>query len=134
MAQPHRYLSYKLKKYKLKKRYWLFLPLIGWGIWQITAWMTVWVLSNSLSVTNQLQTNFYPTTQLARTLTATSIHTKVDHHNNIAEVTLTVTNSALKRLEFKFPFTEITALETALAKKLNTTSDVIQTLIRYSVE
>ena len=129
MAQPHRKLLYKLRK-----RHWLFLPLIGLGIWQITAWMTVWVLSNSFSLTNQLQTNFYPTTQLARTLTVTSIHMNVDRHNNIAEVTLTVTNSTLERLEFKFPFTEITALETALAKTLNTTSDAIQTLIRYGVE
>jgi hypothetical protein len=130
MAQPHRKFSW----YTLKKAYWFLFPLIGLGIWLITAWMTDWVLSNSFLSTNQLQTNLYPTTQLAQILMVTSIHVKIDRTSNIAEVNLTTTNSTLKRLEFKFPFTEISTLETALAKELNTTSHSIQPLIHYRVE
>ena len=124
----------QFSRYTLKTVHWLFLPIIGLGIWLITTWMTDWVLSNSSRSTSQLQTNFYPTTQIARTLTVTSIHAKIDRHNNIAEVTLTTANSTLERLEFKFPFTEITALETALAAKLNSSSNTIQSLIHYRIE
>ena len=124
----------QLSRYTLKTALWLFLPLIGLGIWLITTWMTNWALSNSSRSTSQLQTNFYPTTQVARTLEVTSIHAKIDRHNNIAEVTLTTANSTLERLEFKFPFSSIIALETALAEKLNTSSDAIQSLIHYRIE
>lgn len=127
MAQPQR----KLSTSGLKKSYWLFLPIVGFGIWMVTGWMTGWVLSNSFGSERQLQTSLYPTTQLTRTLIVTSIDARIDRDDNITEVTLTTTNSSLERLEFKLPIVTPVDLEKALAKELNVMPASIQTLIQY---
>lgn len=110
---------------------WLLLPFVSWGIWVATGWMTNWVLSHSYRSTHQLQTSFYPQALFSQTLTITSIQARVDRNSDIAEITLTTTNSALKHMEFKFPYTEIPALEIALAQELNSTPAAIQSLIYY---
>jgi CYTH domain-containing protein len=112
----------------------MFIPVISLGVWISTEWLTHWVLSHSYYSTSQLQTIFYPNTQVSQTLTITSIDVRVDHRDNIAEVTITTAHSTLQRLEFKFPFTGETAFEIALANELNTTADVITALIRYRIE
>lgn len=127
MAQPY----FNRFWYLLKKAYWVLLPLIGLGIWITTAWMTDWVLSHAPLPTTQLQTDLYPTTQFERTLTVTSIDARIDRSEDVTEVTFTIADSLLKRLEFKLPLVDPAALETALAKELKTTSAAIQSLIQY---
>jgi hypothetical protein len=127
MAQPHRF------QFLLRKALWLLMPLIGLGIWIITAWMTDWVLSNASLPMSQLQTELYPTAQFARTLTITSISARIDRSENVAEVTFTTEDLPLKRLEFKLPLIDPAALETALANELKTTPAAIQSLIQYQI-
>ncbi|WP_088890189.1 hypothetical protein [Leptolyngbya ohadii] len=129
MAQPYR----KRPWLRLRKAYWLLLPLIGVAMWIITGWMTDWVLSHASFPTTQNQTSLYPTTRFTRTLTLTSISTRIDRSENIAEVTFTTQNSPLERLEFKVPIVESIALEKALAQELNTTPEAIRSLIQYQI-
>lgn len=112
---------------------WLLLPLIGLGVWLTTTWMTDWVLSNADSSSRQLQTSFYPTSQLNRTLTVSSIVARIDRSDQITEVTLLTRDSTLKRLEFKLPLVEPPDLEQALVKELNTTAGALRPLIQYQV-
>lgn len=127
MVQPR-----QIRKWcSIKAAYWLFLPVVSFGIWILTDWITDWVLSHSYDFTDRLQTNHYPKIQLSRTLTVVAIHAKVDRSNDITEVTLETTNSTLEKMEFKFPLTEPTHIEITLANKLNTSPQLMRTLIRY---
>jgi hypothetical protein len=118
----------------IKAVYWLFLPVVNFGIWIVTGWINDWVLSHSYDFTDRLQTNLYPKTQLSRTLTVVAIDAKVDRNNDITDVTIKTTNSSLERIEFKFPLTEPTHLEITLANKLDTTPQLIRTLTRYQFD
>lgn len=113
---------------------WLWIAAISVSIWITTDWLTNWMLSSSYCSNSHIQINFYPKTQITRTLTITSIRAMIDRDNSIAEVTLVTENSTLKSLEFKFPLTEPNELKTALSRELNINTDVIQTLIRYDIE
>lgn len=113
--------------------YWLLLPLIGLGIWLITAWITNWVLSNATLPITQLQTALYPTTRFERTLSITSISARIDRSDNLAEVTFATTDLPLTELEFKLPLVEPAVLETALSEALNISSAAIQSLIQYQI-
>lgn len=116
----------------MKLVYSLLLPVVGFGLWLTTHWVTEWVLNRAYVSNYQLQTDLYPKTEVVRSLTIVSIHARVDRDNDITEVTLATTQDiGLQQLEFKFPLTDPAHLETALALELGITEASIRSLMSY---
>lgn len=116
----------------MKLAYPLLLPVIGFGLWLTTHWITEWALNHAYVSNDQLQTDLYPEIEVVRSLTIISIYARVDRGNDITEVTLATTqNMGLQQLEFKFPLTDPAHLETALATELGITETSIRSLMSY---
>jgi len=118
--------SWKMKRLSL-----FLFPVVSFGLWITTDWITDWTLSHSRISNDLLQTDLYPDVAFVRSLTLVSIHARIDRSEAISEVTLITNHASLQRLEFKLPLTEPAHLESALAYELGTTPDAIRSLLSY---
>lgn len=116
---------------RLKFSVWFPFPLIGILVWLATNGITDRVLNQTYQPTTHLNTGIYPRIQITLAPTVSSMVASVDQDDGITEVTFTVANSSLKRLEFEFPIDNLTQVETALIQELQLQRETVQQLIQY---
>lgn len=111
---------------------WLPLPLLGLLFWVGGGWVTEQMLSRSYDTKNQLQADMQLTGQPSKKVL--SIKVAIKRHQGFSQVKVRTANSALKELEFEFPFTEFSQVEAAIAQELGLSAEHVRKLVRYHIE
>ncbi|MFB2976876.1 hypothetical protein [Microseira sp. BLCC-F43] len=92
------------------------------------------VLSQPSTTLDKLEAQGQYQVQLSLKLTVLSIDAAIDRTDNISEVNVRTMGSALEEMEFKFPTTEFTGVEKAIAQELGLSPNDIRKLIRYRLD
>ncbi|MBD2100313.1 hypothetical protein [Leptolyngbya sp. FACHB-261] len=112
--------------------FWLPLPLLGLAFWLGCGLVTDQLLSQGYKTEGaRLQANAQPQVQPARLVLA--IRAAISTREGLSRVRVKTANSALKELEFEFPFTELDQVETAIARELGLSLQEVRTLVRYQI-
>lgn len=111
-----------------------FLLLAGVSFWLITGWINQQVLGQTRATTTQLQAAGQHQVELSLSLTIVSIDAEIDRSTQVSEVSIRTIGSPLEEMEFKFPVTEFTAIERAIAQELKLSVNDIHNLIRYRID
>ncbi len=110
------------------------LPLVAAVFWLMTGWINDYVLSQTESRVTSLPAQGPHQVQLSLNVTIVSISAEIDHSEEFTEVSIRTIGSALEEMEFKFPVTELAAIENAIAQELNLAPQDIHPLIRYRID
>jgi hypothetical protein len=112
--------------------FWLPLPILAVAFWIGGGAITDRILNRSYYVTNPIQAN----TQLPEqpTKVILSIGVEIKYRQGFSKVKVKTANSTLKKLEFEFPFTEVSQIEIALSRELGLSLEQIQTTVHYRVD
>lgn len=117
---------------------WLPLPLLGLGFWVLGGFMADRVLSRGYPMKSHLQANIQPDVQRSLTvlssITVLSIEVEIEPDQGVSRVAVKPANSALKKLTFEFPVTELSQVEAAIAQELDMSPKVVRKLVNYQVE
>lgn len=108
------------------------LSCVGVLFWLTTGLINQQVLSQTYAAT-QLQAEGQHQVELSLSLTIVSIDAEVNRTTQVSEVSIRAIGSPLEEMEFKFPVTEFTAVEQALAQELGLSVSEIHNLIRYRI-
>ncbi len=108
-------------------RFWLSLPLLSLFVWTISGWATDWILDRS-SASDKAFVIEAPSDSPAIVIQA--IHVTIQPQQ-FAIVTVFALNQPLRKLEFRFPYTEPERLEPAIAQVLGLSQTQVRQVIRY---
>jgi len=111
--------------------FWLPLPILAIAFWIGGGLITDRILNRSYYVTTPIQAN--PQVQEKSTKVILSIGVEIKYHQGFSKVRVKTANSALKKLEFEFPFTEVSQIEVALSRELGLSLEQIQQTVHYQV-
>lgn len=111
--------------------FWLPLPILAIAFWIGGGLITDRILNRSYYVTTPIQANASVQEQPAKVIL--SIGVEIKYHQGFSKVRVKTANSALKKLEFEFPFTEVSQIETALSRELGLSLEQIQQTVHYQV-
>ncbi|MBD1833596.1 hypothetical protein H6F61_13120 [Cyanobacteria bacterium FACHB-472] len=120
------------KLHSLGLEFWLPLPLLGIAFWVGGGILTDKVLSRPYGTVDKLQAD----TQLEVQLSVTVLVIKADikKSEGFTRVQVKTTDSALKKLEFEFPVTELSGVEAKIAQELKLSREDVRKLVRYQVK
>ncbi len=108
--------------------FWLPLPLLGLAFWVGSGFVMDGVLSRSNQMNKYLQADFQSAKQPYTTIV--SIKPEINKHLGISRVKVKTASPALKELEFEFPLTELSQLETAISLELGLPIEKVRKLMR----
>jgi hypothetical protein len=111
--------------------FWLPLPILAIAFWIGGGLITDRILNRSYYVTTPIQAN--APVQEQSTKVILSIGVEIKYHQGFSKVRVKTANSALKKLEFEFPFTEVSQIEVALSRELGLSLEQIQQTVHYQV-
>ena len=121
----------------------LILPAIAAIFWWTTGWISDTVLSQATPAPTQvedrtqkpmrLEAEGQYQVQFAANLTIVSIDAEIARSTQVTEGQIRTIGSSLEEMEFKFPVTEFTAIEQAIAAELKLSVEDIRELIRYRI-
>lgn len=111
--------------------FWLPLPILAIAFWIGGGLITDRILNRSYYVTTPIQANAL--VQEQPTQVVLSIGVEIKYHQGFSKVKVKTANSALKKLEFEFPFTEVSQIEVALSRELGLSLEQIQQTVYYQV-
>lgn len=111
--------------------FWLPLPILAIAFWIGGGLITDRILNRSYYVTTPIQAN--TSVQEQPTKVILSIGVEIKYHQGFSKVRVKTANSALKKLEFEFPFTEVSQIEVALSRELGLSLEQIQQTVHYQV-
>jgi hypothetical protein len=111
--------------------FWLPLPLLAIAFWVGGEVLTNQVLSKPYGTENKLQAD----TQLEVhfSVNVAMIRVTIDQPEEISLVEVRTTDSVLKKLEFEFPVTDASQLETLIAQELRLPLNNVRNLVRYEI-
>ena len=112
--------------------FWLPLPLLGIIFWLGGNSVTSQVLSRSYNTVSKLQADTQQEVQLS--VTVLVIKAEIDRSEGLTKVEVKTADPALKKLEFEFPVTQVSQVETAIAQKLGLSREDVNKLVRYQVK
>ncbi|MBD1928259.1 hypothetical protein H6F74_18685 [Trichocoleus sp. FACHB-90] len=120
------------KLHSLGLEFWLPLPLLGIAFWVGGGILTDKVLSRPYGTVDKLQAD----TQLEVQLSVTVLVIKADikKSEGFTRVQVKTTDSALKKLEFEFPVTDLSGVETKISQELKLSREDVRKLVRYQVK
>ena len=96
--------------------FWLPLPLIAVAIWFTGNFMAARVLNGAYDSVNKLQAGTQLTTK--RAVTILTMNAEIDRQRGLTTLVIKTTAPTLGRLEYEFPFTQASQIETAIAQEL----------------
>lgn len=108
------------------------LPLLGLVFWIGGGLVTDQILSRSYNIANQLKANTQLKDRPAKVILA--IKVEIKYNQGLSQVKVKTANSALKKLEFEFPFTEVNQIEAAISRELGLTPESVRQLVHYQVD
>jgi hypothetical protein len=111
--------------------FWLPLPILAIGFWFGGGAIADRILNRSYYVTTPIQTNAQVQEQPTKVIL--SIGVEIKYHQGFSKVRVKTANSALKKLEFEFPFTEVNQIEVALSRELGLSLEQVQQTVHYQV-
>lgn len=108
------------------------LPVLGLVFWVGAGLVTDRVMSRSYTTKIQHRT----TTQLKGrpAEVVLSIKVEIKYNQGFSQVRVKTANSALKKLEFEFPFTEVNQIEVAISRELGLSSKSVRQLVHYQID
>ena len=112
--------------------FWLPLPLLGIIFWLGGNFVTSQVLSRPYSTVSKLQADTQQEVQLS--VTVLVIKAEIKRSEGVTQVEVKTADPQLKKLEFEFPVTQASQLETAIAQKLGLSREDVKKLVRYQVK
>jgi cell division protein FtsX len=112
--------------------FWLPLPLLGIIFWLGGNFVTSQVLSRPYSTVSKLQADTQQEVQLS--VTVLVIKAEIERSEGVTQVEVKTADPQLKKLEFEFPVTQVSQLETAIAQKLGLSREDVKKLVRYQVK
>jgi cell division protein FtsX len=112
--------------------FWLPLPLLGVLFWFSGNLMAEQILSRSYDSVNKLQADNQLDVKLS--MTVVFIQAEIDKTKGVTLVAIKTTDSSLKKLEFEFPNTNISQVETAIAQELGMSIENVRKLVRYQIK
>ena len=127
---PSRWLQFL---FSLGLEFWLPLPLLGLGFWGLSSIITEQILSHFNPIKHTVSVNTQQEVLFAENKIR-SIQLEINERQGVSKVTVKLTASALKELEFQFPVTEVTEIEVALSQELGLSPQEIRKLISEQSE
>jgi hypothetical protein len=112
--------------------FWLPLPLLGLVFWIGGGLVTDRILSRSYDTTTPLKAKTQLKKQPEKVVLA--IKVEIKYSQGFSQVRVKTANSALKKLEFEFPLTEVSQIEAAISRELGLPPEQVRHLIRYQVD
>jgi hypothetical protein len=112
--------------------FWLPLPLIAVAIWFTGNFMAARVLNGAYNSVNKLQAGTQLTTK--RSVTILTMNAEIDRQLGLTTLVIKTTPPTLKRLEYEFPFTQSSQIETAIAKELAMSIADVRKSIGYRIK
>lgn len=107
-------------------RFWLLLPVLGGFAWTLSGWATDWMLTRS-SLSDKA---FILESSDSPTVVVQSIAVLIQDRASI--VTVFTLNQPLRKLEFRFPYTERDQIERSIAQVLGLTRSQVNRVTRYN--
>ncbi|MCU0545474.1 MAG: hypothetical protein MUE44_25445 [Oscillatoriaceae cyanobacterium Prado104] len=118
--------------HSLGLEFWLPLPFLGVFFWFGGNLMAKEALSRSYTTVNQLPADTQLEVKLS--LTVVLIQATINKSEAVTFVAVKTTDSTLKKLEYEFPFTDISQVESAIARELNMSIEQTRKLVRYQIQ
>jgi hypothetical protein len=112
--------------------FWLPLPLLGLLFWLSGNKLVDYVLSRPFTTANTLKLLANPPTQFNLAVVSLSITAQIDRPKNLTKVNIISIESG-KKIELKFPFTDVDLIEAAIAGEINLPRDRVRKSIRYEI-
>lgn len=112
-------------------RSWLVLPILGLIFWYCSDLASDRILSRPYGTVAQLEADTQLAVKLAVTIVA--IKANIDKEQGFTTVQVKNTNPALTSLEFQFPVTEFSQVESAISQELGLSITEVRKLVRYRV-
>ncbi len=112
-------------------RAWLVLPILGLIFWYGSDVASDRILSRPYGTVAQLEADNQLEVKLAVTIVV--IKAEIDKELGFTTVEVKNTNPLLTSLEFQFPVTEFTQLESAISQELGLSLEEVRKLVRYRV-
>ena len=120
------------KLHSLGLEFWLPLPLLGIAFWVAGGILTDKVLSRPYGTVDKLQADTQLEVQLS--VTVLVIKAEIKKSEGFTRVQVKTTDSALKKLEFEFPVTDLSGVEAMIAQELKLSREDVRKLVRYQVK
>jgi hypothetical protein len=120
------------KLHSLGLEFWLPLPLLGIAFWVGGGILTDKVLSRPYGTVDKLQADTQLEVQLS--VTVLVIKAEIRKSEGFTRVQVKTTDSALKKLEFEFPVTDLSGVEAMIAQELKLSREDVRKLVRYQVK
>lgn len=111
--------------------FWLPLPLLAGTFWLSCSLMTAEVLSRPYSTKDKLQADTELEVHLS--VSVSMIKAVTYRAEGVTQVEVQTTESSLKKLEFVFPVTDPTQIETTIAQELGLSRQDVRKLVRYEI-
>ena len=112
--------------------FWLPLPLVAALFWTTGNSIAAQVLSRRYDSVNKLEANRQLEVRLS--VTILTIKAEIDRSRDVTTIFVKTTDSTLKRLEYEFPFTQASQVETAIAQELAIPVETVRQLIGYRIK
>jgi hypothetical protein len=112
--------------------FWLLLPLLGLAFWVGSGFVTDRLLSRSFTTDKYLRADIQQANKPAKIVL--SIKAEINNYQGFSTVTVKTANSALKELKFKFLFTNLSQVETAISQELGLPHEDVRKLMRYQIK
>lgn len=112
--------------------FWLPLPILGIVFWVGSGFLADRMLSRAYYTTDRLQTNMQIKGKPAKVVLVIKVDIK--YGQGFSKVKVKTANSALKKLEFEFPTTDVSKIETAISRELGLSPEQVRQLVRYQVD
>ena len=112
--------------------FWLPLPLLGIIFWLGGNFVNSQVLSRSYSTVTKLKADTQQQVQLP--VTVLVIQAQIERSEGITKVAVKTADPELKKLEFEFPVTQVSQVETLIAQKLGLSREDVRKLVRYQIK
>lgn len=110
---------------------WLVLPILGLTFWYGSDVATNHILSRPYGSVAQLEADNQLEVKLS--VTTVLIKAEIDKKQGFTTVQVKNLNPVLTKLEFQFPVTEFTQVESAISQELGLSVEEVRKLVRYRV-
>jgi hypothetical protein len=112
--------------------FWLLLPLLGLAFWVGSGFVTDRLLSRSFTTDKYLRVDIQQANKPPKIVL--SIKAEINNYQGFSTVTVKTANSALKELKFKFMFTNLSKVETAISQELGLPREDVRKLMLYQIK
>ncbi len=109
--------------------FWLPLPFISALFWFTGNFAVAEILNRSYGSVIKLQADMQMDVRPSRTIL--SMNAEIDRSRGVSTIFVRITDLTLGELKYEFPVTQASEIETAIAQKLELSTENIRKLLRY---